>query len=92
MVRRDLGYSPGEWDRLPWYHQTMFIQQMDLDSKYRNHDPDKEPPPDELDPFGEMSGPPPITGMTVDASGAVRGPSSDLAALGIRVIHTEFGD
>jgi len=38
LVRRKLGYSPADWDALPWHHQRMFLDGLHKELK----DPDDD--------------------------------------------------
>lgn len=32
LARRKLGYSPAEWDALPWHHQQLFIEGFEMEA------------------------------------------------------------
>ncbi|WP_190824684.1 hypothetical protein [Saccharopolyspora pogona] len=31
MVRRYLGFSVDEWDRLPWWQQRLYVEELDAE-------------------------------------------------------------
>lgn len=31
MVRRHLGFSVDEWDRLPWWQQRLYVEELDAE-------------------------------------------------------------
>lgn len=39
-------YSPDEWDRLPWFQQTMYIEGINEEFGLQQEDPDYEDDPD----------------------------------------------
>lgn len=51
LVRKHLGFSIAEWDRLPWWHQQVYIEELTSDL-VGDHVTDEQASDDELADLG----------------------------------------
>ena len=52
MVRKHLGFSIDEWDRLPWWQQKVYVEELQADLFGDEQPPDEMASNDDLSALG----------------------------------------